>query len=173
MTKKIILATLTTLALSSTLIAKPNMEKSPEGIKKLATIAGEVGPYFRGKKENFPKDYFLVSKNLPYLVGVALFHPQSDTLNLKKEQLEKLKLMKKTIVPISVKLAKEVKSMELELAKKIVKEGKAPESLNHLVEKIAKTKADMTKAHLHCIYDVQNILSKEQFDILIKLVSHK
>jgi len=173
MRKKIILTTLVSIALSSTLVAKPNMEKSPEGIKKLAAMAGDKGPYYRAKKEVFPKDYFLVSQNLPFLVGAALFHPQSDTLNLSKEQLQKFAHMKKTIVPVSAKLAKEVKAMELQLAKSIVEDDKSPESLNELVDKIAKTKADMTKAHLKCIADVKKILSKEQFQTLIKLVSNK
>jgi hypothetical protein len=70
-------------------------------------------------------------------------------------------------------MAKEVKAMELELAKEIVVDKKSPESLNDLVDKIAKAKADMTKAHLNCIHDVQQLLSAEQFNTLIKLVSHK
>jgi hypothetical protein len=173
MTKNILLVAITTLALGSSLVAKPNMEKSPEGMKKLAAMAGEMGPYFRGAKEVFPKDYFLVSQNLPFLVGAALFHPQSDTLKLSKEQLQKLGEMKKTIVPVSAKLAKEVKALELELAKGIVVEKKSPEELAPLVDKIAKIKSDMTKAHLDCIHTVQGLLSAEQFDTLIKLVSHK
>ena len=173
MTKNMIVTTLLSVVLSSTLMAKPNMEKTPEGTKKLAAMAGDMGPYFRGQKEAFPKDYFLVSQNLPYLVGAALFHPQSDTLNLSKEQLAKLVEMKKTIVPVSAKLAKEVKTMELELAKAIVVEKKDPKSLHKLVDKIATTKSNMTKAHLDCIHTVQGLLSAEQFDTLIKLVSHK
>ena len=173
MTKKVLLATVITLALSTTLTAKPNMEKSPEGAKKLAALAGDMGPYFRGEKEVFPKDYFLVSQNLPFLVGSALFHPQSDTLNLTKEQLQKLAEMKKTIVPVSAKLAKEVKTLELELANGIIVEKKNPKELAPLVDKIAKIKSAMTKAHLDCIHTLQGFLSNEQFDTLIKLVSHK
>ena len=173
MIKTILTTGIVTLALSTTLVAKPNMQKSPEGIKKLADLAGEKGPYFRGQKEAFPKDYFLVSQNLPFLVGAALFHPDSDTLKLSKEQLQKLGEMKKTIVPVSAKLAKEVKALELELAQKSVVEKKDPKELATLVDDIAKIKSDMTKAHLDCIHTVQGLLSAEQFDTLIKLVSHK
>ncbi len=173
MKKTMIVTSLLSLALASSLVAKPNMEKNPEGMKKLAQMAGEVGPYFRGKKETFPKDYFLVDRNLPFLVGAALFHPQSDTLNLTKEQLQKLAEMKRTIVPKSAKKAKEVKDMELELAKAIVVERKDPKALYPLVDKIAKMKAEMTKAHLNCIHDVQRLLTPEQFDKLVKLVSRK
>ncbi len=173
MKKSLLLTAVATLALTSSLVAKPNMEKSPEGMKKLSAMAGEMGPYFRGKKEVFPKDYFLVSQNLPYLVGAALFHPNSDTLNLKPEQLKKLQEMKTTIVPVSAKLAKEVKTLELQLAKEIVVDKKDPKELAPLVDKISKIKTDMTKAHLDCIHTVQNLLTAEQFDTLIKLVSHK
>jgi len=173
MTKKIIISILASAALSSTVVAKPNMEKSPEGTKKLIELAGEKSPYYRTKKEDFPKDYFLVSQNLPYLVGTALFHPESDTLKLTAEQFKTLREMKRTIVPVSAKMAKTVKTMELKLASEIVENRKDPKELGELVEKIAKTKTEMTKAHLDCIHTVQKLLTPEQFDILVELASHQ
>jgi len=171
--KKAIIATLA-IAVTSTLMAKPNLEMNPDNLKKLAQMAGEPSPYYRAKKENFPKDYFLVSQNLPFLVGTALFHPNSDKLHLTKEQLAKLVEMKKTIVPQSAKMAKKVKAMELELAKNIVEGNATPESQYKLVDEIAKTKAEMTKAHLQCIDTVKKLLSPEQFKTLIELASpHK
>ncbi len=161
------------MGLTTFSVAKSNMEKNPEGMKKLQEMAGEMSPYYRAKKEVFPKDYFLVSQNLPFLVGTALFHPNGDSLNLTPEQLKKLGYMKKTIVPVSAKMAKEVKAMESELAKAIVDERKTPESQKELVEKIAAAKAKMTMAHLDCIHTVQELLSKEQFETLLKLASHK
>ncbi len=173
MRKSLILATALVVGLSSISFAKANMQKSPEGVKKLQAMAGEKGPYYRAKKEVFPKDYFLVSQNLPFLVGAALFHPNSDTLKLSKEQLEKLKEMKNTVVPVSAKMAKEVKALELKLANNVVKEGKDSKSQAELVKKIADLKTKMTLAHIDCINKVQKILSKEQFAQLIKLVSNK
>jgi hypothetical protein len=170
---KIAIATTLSIMLTSMLIAKPNMEKNPEGMKKLAQMAGEKSPYYRAKKEIFPKDYFLVSQNLPFLVGTALFHPHSDELNLTKEQLDKFVEMKKTVVPVSAKMAKQVKNMELKLAKAILEEKKTPESQYELVDKIAKAKAEMTKAHLKCIHTVESILSPKQFKTLLKLASQK
>ena len=173
MNKKIMITALTVIALSTSLVAKPNMEKNPEGMKKLSSMAGEMSPFYRTAKEDFPKDYFLVSNNLPFLVGTALFHPNGDSLKLSKEQLAKLGEMKKTIVPVSAKLAKEVKALEMELAKAIVDEKKDPKTQGGLVDKIATAKANMTKAHLSCIHDVQKLLSDEQFATLLKLASHK
>jgi len=171
MTKLTLLTTLS-LTLATSLMAEPNMQMG-EGAKKLAQMAGEKSPYYRAQKEAFPKDYFMVNQNLPFLVGVSLFHPQSDKLNLSKEQLEQLVKMKNTTVPVAAKIAKEIKSMELELAKAMVEEHKEPKSQFELVEKISKLRTDLTKAHLQCIYDIQNVLSKEQFQTLLKLATMK
>ena len=169
--KKQIIMTGLALMLSANAMADANLQKNPENIKKLQQAAGEKSPYYRATKEVFPKDYFLVSQNLPFLVGVSLFHPNSDTLKLDKKQLEAIVEMKKTTVPVSVKMAKQIKTMELELAKASLEEKKDPQSLNELVEKISKARTDLTKAHLACIHKIQNILSDEQYATLLKLAS--
>jgi len=170
--KKIALITTLSLGIFTSLMAEPNMQMG-EGAKKLAQMAGEKSPYYRAEKEAFPKDYFMVNQNLPFLVGVSLFHPQSDKLKLSKEQLEQLVKMKNTTVPAAAKIAKEIKGMELELAKAMVEEHKEPKSQFELVEKISKLRTDLTKAHLQCIYDIQNVLSEEQFKTLISLATMK
>ena len=170
--KKIALITTLSLGILTSLMAEPNMQMG-EGAKKLAQMAGEKSPYYRAEKEAFPKDYFMVNQNLPFLVGVSLFHPQSDKLKLSKEQLEQLVKMKNTTVPAAAKIAKEIKGMELELAKAMVEEHKEPKSQFELVEKISKLRTDLTKAHLQCIYDIQNVLSEEQFKTLISLATMK
>ena len=151
-------------------MADANLEKG-EGAKKLAKMAGEKSPYYRSAKESFPKDYFLVSQNLPFLVGISLFHPNSDTLKLDKKQLEAIIKSKNTTVPVAVKMAKQIKAMELELAVASLDEKKDPKSLNELVEKISKARTDLTKAHLACIHNIQQILSDEQYATLLKLAS--
>ncbi len=170
--KKIALLTTLTIVLSSTLFAQPNMQKG-EGAKKLAQMAGEKSPYYRAKKEAFPKDYFMINQNLPFLVGLSLFHPNSDQLKLSKEQLDKLVQMKNTTVPAAAKVAKKIKALEQELAKAMIEEHQNPESQFALVDKISQLRTDLTKAHLKCIYDIQNVLSPEQFKILIKLATMK
>ncbi len=173
MKKNLLLATALSVAVATQGVAKPNAQKDPEAFQKLMKMGGKTGPYYRAQKEDFPKDYFLVSQNLPFLVGTALYHPNGDTLKLSKEQIEKLQNMAKTIVPVSAKMAKEVKNMELQLAKAVVEEGKDPKSQEELVKKIAAAKEKMTMAHLDCIHTVQGLLSKEQFTTLLKLASRK
>ena len=170
--KKITLLTTLTLTLATSLFAQSNMQMG-EGAKKLAQMAGEKSPYYRASKEAFPKDYFMVNQNLPFLVGVSLFHPDSEKLKLSKVQLDKLVKMKNSTVPAAAKVAKEIKTMELELAQAMIKEHKEPKSQYALVEKISKLRTDLTKAHLDCIYKIQEVLSPEQFKTLISLASQK
>ncbi|HIO95346.1 MAG TPA: c-type cytochrome [Campylobacterales bacterium] len=171
MKKQIIIVTTLALALSGNAVADSNLKKSSENIQKIEKIAGEKSPYYRSQKESFPKDYFLVNQNLPFLVGIALFHPNSDTLKLDKKQLEVIIKSKNTTVPVAMKMAKQIKTMELELAKATVEEKKDPKGLNELVEKISKARTDLTKAHLKCIHNIQTILSDEQYTTLLKLAS--
>jgi len=171
MKKQIIIITGLALLLSGNAMADANLEKNPESIKKLQKAAGEKSPYYRAEKEAFPKDYFLVSQNLPFLVGISLFHPNSDSLKLDKKQLKAIMESKNTTVPVAVKMAKQIKTMELELAKATLEDKKTPESLNELVEKISKARTDLTKAHLKCIHNIQKILSDEQYATLLKLAS--
>jgi len=170
--KKLTLLTTLSLTLATSLMAEPNMQMG-EGAKKLAQMAGEKSPYYRAQKEAFPKDYFMVNQNLPFLVGVSLFHPQSDKLKLSKEQLDQLVKMKNTTVPAAAKVAKEIKALETELAKAMIEEHKEPKTQYELVDKISKLRTDLTKAHLQCIYDIQNVLSPEQFKTLISLATMK
>ena len=160
------------IVVATVLIAKPNVEKLEDFKARLAKAADKPGMFLRGK-EVFPKDYFLVPKNLPYMVGLSLYHPQSSTLNLNDNQIEKIQKIKKSTVPAVLKVAKEIKKLELELAKNIAIEDKEPKSQYELVDKIAKLKADLTKAHLRCISDVKKILTKEQFEKLLQYAIHK
>ena len=153
--------------------ATPNLEVGDEAAK-LAQMAGETSPYYRATKEDFPKDYFLVSQNLPFLVGASLYHPMSDSLNLDKKQLEDVIKLRDKTVPAAAKVAKEIKALETELAKTILEDKKNPKELGELVDKISGMRTALTKAHLECIHDVQQVLSAEQYTQLLKIAAtHK
>jgi hypothetical protein len=162
--KKIISITLA-LGLVSTLFAEPNVPLDMEKVKeKMSKVAGEVSPF--NKNENFPKDYFLIPKNLPFAIGITLHHPRSSELGLSKEQIEKILELKKSKMGAIVKSAKEIKGLEFKLLSMLeAQEGKVKEvtkEMNDLVDEIAKKKAELTKGHLQCVVEVQNILTKEQ-----------
>jgi len=149
----------------SSLMAEPNVPLDKAKVKaKMAEIAGEVSPF--NPNENFPKDYFLIPKNLPFAIGIVLHHPNSSQLGLSKEQIAKILELKKSRKGFILKKAKEIKDLELKLLKMLEEsEGKitkVTKEMSDLVDEIAKKKAELTKAHLQCIIDVQNILTKEQ-----------
>jgi len=146
---------------STTLSAKSTLDPAPFH-KKLSQIAGKAGAFNPGK-EQFPKDYFLVPRNLPFLVGLSLLHPQSSTLNLTEEQIKKIMTIKKTTVPMIVKAVKDVKMLEAKLAENIAMKSETPESQYELVDAISKTRTQLTKEHLKCIHSVRSILTKEQY----------
>jgi len=162
--KKIITVTLA-LGLTLLLMAEANIPLDKKAMRaKIEKIAGEVSPF--NKHENFPKEYFLIPKNLPFALGLVLHHPQSSTLGLTKEQIATLAQMKKDKKPAIIKSAKAVKGLELKLLGLLENnEGnqtKVSDEMSKLVDDIASKKAELTKAHLQCIIDVQNVLTKEQ-----------
>ncbi|MFT7823837.1 MAG: hypothetical protein ABXS92_03660 [Sulfurimonas sp.] len=115
------------------------------------------------KDKNFPKGYFLIPHNLPFLMGLVLKHPKSDTLELTKEQKEKLTAIMKGTKSGIIKKAKEVRGLEMKLRVMLVKEGKKASELFGQVDEIAKLKADITKKHMLCIEKVRAILAPEQY----------
>ena len=162
--KKIVTIALA-LGLTTALMADANIPMDKKAMKaKMTEMAGETSKF--NKHENFPKDYFLIPKNLPFALGLVLHHPQSSTLGLSKEQIAKLVAMKKEKKPVILKEAKAIKALELSLVKMLeTNEGnrtKVTDEMSKLVDEIAQKKAGLTKAHLQCIIDVQNVLTKEQ-----------
>lgn len=153
------------LSLTTVLMADANVPIDKKAMNaKMKEMAGETSKF--NPREHFPKEYFLIPRNLPYALNLVLHHPQSSLLKLTKEQLEKLTNLKKEVKPTILKSAKEVKTLELSLVGMLEnKEGnrtKVTKDMNELVDKIASKKAEITKAHLQCVIDVQNILTKEQ-----------
>ena len=162
--KKIVTVVLA-LGLTTALMADANIPVDKKAMKaKMTEMAGATSQF--NNNENFPKDYFLIPKNLPFALGLVLHHPQSSTLGLSKEQITKLVAMKKEKKPAIVKEAKAIKALELSLVKMLESnEGnqtKVSDEMSKLVDEIAQRKAELTKAHLQCVIDVQNVLTKEQ-----------
>ena len=162
--KKIITATLA-LGLVTALMADANVPMDKKAMSlKMKEMAGETSKF--NPREHFPKEYFLIPRNLPYALGLVLHHPQSSLFKLSKEQLDKLINLKKESKPTILKSAKEIKMLELSLVKMLeTNEGnrtKVPKEMSELVQKIAIKKAELTNSHLQCVIDVQNILTKEQ-----------
>lgn len=153
--------------LTSSLFAEPNLPPPVEDMVKLEKMSGKAGPFT--VKDNFPKDYFLIPKNLPWLVGLSLFDPSSSKLNLTQKQIDALVEIKKSVTPKVAKKALVIKNLELEIVEKMTLKHKNAKAKDFYktVDKIAKLKAELTKDHLECIEKVQAILTKEQYDELL------
>jgi len=154
------------VGVATSLMAAPNVPVG-EMKAKLKKMAGKPGMFLQGK-ENFPKDYFLVHKNLPFLAGLSLHHPMSSTLNLSKEQIKQIQLIKKSTVPVVIKMSKDIKMLELTLAQNIAIDSNTAKSQYKIVDAISKLRTDLTKAHLKCINEVRAVLTKEQYQKLLK-----
>jgi hypothetical protein len=77
-----------TFSFSSVSAEEPN-KKQAEFKAKLLKMAGSLGPFARA--EDFPKSYFLLPQNLPFMVGLTLHHPKSKTLKLTEKQILAIK----------------------------------------------------------------------------------
>jgi hypothetical protein len=165
MLKKILTIGLS-LGVATSLMAEPNVPRGDFGAK-LKKMAGEQGQFYKGK-ENFPKDYFLVPNNLPFLAGLSLHHPMSSNLNLTQKQIDQIQAIKKVTVPPVVKASKDIKMLELKLAQNIAIDTNSAKSQYELVDAIGKIRIDLTKAHLQCINDVRAVLTKKQYQELLK-----
>ena len=154
------------IGVATSLMAAPNVQMGAMKAK-LKKMAGKPGIFLQGK-ENFPKDYFLVSKNLPFLAGLTLGHPQSSSLGLSKKQIQTIQKIAKVTVPKVVKVAKDIKMLELQLAQNIAIDSNTAKSQYEIVDAISKLRTDLTKAHLKCINEVRAVLTKEQYQKLLK-----
>ena len=157
----------TTLVFATSTFAKANLPPPIQEVIKMDKMAGEAGPFTA--KENFPKGYLLMPKNLPFLVGLSLYDTSSDRLELSQEQIQEIIKVKNTLMPKLAKTALIIKKLELEIVNGIaLKHDKVKaKSFYDKVDEIAKLRADMTKAHLRCIEHVKAILTDEQYEELL------
>lgn len=156
-----------TILLSTTAMAEPNLPPPVEDFVKLEKMAGPTGAFTA--KENFPKDYFLIPKNLPYLVGLSLYDPSSSKLKLSKGQIDSILKIKQELTSKAAKKALVIKKLELDMMQKISLQYKSPKATEFYptVDEIAKLKAELTKIHLDCIEKVKAVLTKEQYEELL------
>ncbi|HIQ15411.1 MAG TPA: hypothetical protein EYH38_07575 [Leucothrix sp.] len=152
-----------TAQFSSTTYAEDPNKTRAEFKAKLAKMAGPLGPFARS--EDFPKSYFLIPQNLPFMVGLSLHHPMSPSLKLTDEQKAGINKIKKVTVPVVAKAGKQIKEKEVALAQAFI-DGASVADMEKLVDEISALQTDLTKKHLICIHQVREILTPEQFKTL-------
>ncbi len=158
---------LLSFVLNSTLVAEPNLPMPIQDAMKMEKLAGPAGPFV--PKENFPKDYFLIPKNLPYLVGMTLYDPSSSNLELSQKQIDAILKIKDALMAEAAQKALVIKKLELELMQQISFKHKSPKATEFYpkVDEIAKLRAELTKIHLDCIEKVKAVLTPEQFEEML------
>ncbi|MCW8894415.1 MAG: hypothetical protein OQK48_00890 [Sulfurimonas sp.] len=158
---------LVSLLFSTSAIAAPNLPPPIADVVEMEKLAGDPGPFVA--KEDFPKGYLLITKNLPFLVGLSLYNSNSSNLELTKQQIAALVNIQKTVMPQMAKVAIKIKKLELEIVSDIAlqyNDVKA-ESFFDKVDEIAKLRAELTKSHLRCITKVKTILTADQYEELL------
>ncbi|MGE0739624.1 hypothetical protein [Sulfurimonas sp.] len=165
--QKITKTILTVAMLSSALVAEATLPPPVQDVVKMEKLAGPAGPFTT--KENFPKDYFLMPKNLPYLVGMTLYDNSSANLKLSKEQIDAILKIKENLMSKAVDKALVIKKLELEMMQQISFKHKGPKAADFYpkVDEIAKLRAELTKIHLDCIEKVKAVLTPEQFEEML------
>ncbi len=165
--KKTILFISASLLLTSNSIAKPNLPPPIADVVKMEKMAGAAGPFT--VKDNFPKDYLLIPKSLPFLVGLSLYNPNSSDLELSQKQIDALLNIKKTVMPKMAKIALKVKKLELDIVSELALKHNSvkAEVFYDKVDEIAKLRTELTKAHLNCIVKVKALLTDEQYETLL------
>ena len=112
-----------------------------------------------------PGSPFLITGKMPHYTGILKANWEDSKLNLTQEQKTKLLEVRKNTLNAVFALKKKLAPLEQEVAQKILS-GSTPKELSAIVNKIAQYKVEATTAHLQCIYDTQEILTKEQLNLL-------
>ncbi|PIE03816.1 MAG: hypothetical protein CSA81_00350 [Acidobacteria bacterium] len=160
--------TLIVLFVSTNMVAAEQQFSAKQHMKQLKEAATEIGPY--AAYDRWPKDYFLIPQNLPFMVGLSLYKPGHETIGYSEQQKAEIHKIRSETVPQVIKIAKKIKKMELDLANKLVVEKVPPKDLYYLVDKIAALRAKLTKAHLDCIYSIQQVVTDDaQYARLVEL----
>ncbi len=158
---------LTVLLFLANIAAAEQQLNAKQHMQQLKGAATEIGPY--AAYDRWPKDYFLIPQNLPFMVGLSLYKPGHETIGYSEQQQAEIHKIRAATVPEVLKLASKIKAMELDLANKLVIERVPPKDLYPLVDEIAALRAKLTKAHLDCIYSVQQVADDAQYARLVEL----
>ncbi len=109
---------------------------------------------------------FLINQSrLPHMTKALVENWDKARLGLSKEQKEKLLVVRKETMSAVKKVKQQIKVLEAEIIE-AMGDSEDPTNVHAKVDKVAKLKAEATKAHLKCISDTISILSDEQMEFL-------
>jgi hypothetical protein len=118
-----------------------------------------------GKGKQNSNSPFLITGKMPHLTKLLMKQWDNPELHLSDEQKNKLLVVRKETIGNAQRLGKEITPLEKQVAEAILS-GEEADSLQSIVQTIAKLKAEATMVHLRCIYNTQKILNQQQLDFL-------
>ncbi len=133
----------------------------PAGFKGM----GHKGMGKKAKKANKNSPFLINSSNLPHMTKTIKQNWDNSELALTDEQKEKLLVIRKETIGTIKKIKQQLMPLKEEVIDEI-KDAEDPKTLQKQLEEISKLKLEATKAHLKCIYDTSNLLSKKQLEYL-------
>jgi len=108
---------------------------------------------------------FLIQGKMPHLTMTVNQNWDDKNFGLTTEQKTKLKSIRQKTMGAIASLKGEIFPLEDSIVK-ASENGATPESLEEDVEKLAELRAEATMAHLKCIYDTKNVLTKKQLQLI-------
>ncbi len=130
------------------------------------SMGGVAQTTVKVNKKN-PPPFLVVTEKLPHLTkGVMKLwdNPQFGLTETQKPEL--LALRKETIKAVNT-LSSKIAPLERQVTQGIFS-GKTPEMLQETVDSIARLKKEATMVHLVCIFKTKQVLTKAQFEFLLK-----
>lgn len=138
--------------------------------KKMGMVEGTR---FNPMGEFFPKDYFLINRNLPTLMMVVKKNQDNSELALTPEQKEQLEAHSDSMSKRGKPLAKKIKELEIELVNHVMDDGNTKEEVAPLLTQISDMRRQMTELQIDCINFHKKVLDDNQYQVLLKLASRK
>lgn len=126
-----------------------------------------VNPFLRNS--HFPGSYFLIPDSLPHFMGLYMKHGGMHLINPTKDQEKLIEKQYNKMVPLIMKIAKEIKLIETNFALELVNTKKDDKSIEKTLNEVAKLKKELTLLQIEALQVFQNNLTKKQYKQMITL----
>ena len=121
----------------------------------------------KSTKANKKASPFLITKGMPHLTRLVKISWNDKTLNLTKEQKEKLLVVRNETMQSVKRISPKVKQLEQKVVF-MTMNGEKLDRVYALAQKLSKLKLEATKVHIRCIHKTQKILTPLQLQYLLK-----
>ncbi len=121
--------------------------------------------------EHFPDGYFLMPDSFPHFMGIYMKHGGMQKLNPTKEQKLVIEKQFVKIVPIIMKTATEIKTLETMIVSQVINDGKTAKDVSDALDKVANKRRELADLQIECLNVFKKTLTEEQYQLMIKLAA--